>query len=103
MEKVAVTKPIVNQWINYLRMKPDEQDEFLKKLVNQGRLSRTPKGSWLVFSGDDYGAIFNPSFTDNTISYFVSEKDATDFIAAMRERSNENFLHYRLCNGGCNH
>ena len=103
MEKVSVVKPIVNQWVNYLKMKPDEQDEFLKKMVSQGRLSRAPKGNWLVFSGDEYGAIFNPAFADNTISYFVFEKDFTDFIKAMQERSSEKFLHYRLCNGGCNH
>jgi predicted glycosyl hydrolase (DUF1957 family) len=103
MEKVSIVKPIVNQWINYLRMRPDDQGEFLKKLVTQGRLSRAPKGCWLVFSGNEYGAIFNPSFADNTISYFVFEKDAIDFIKAMQERSSENFLHYRLCNGGCNH
>ena len=103
MEKVAVVKPIVNQWINYLMMRPDEQIEFLKKMITQGKITRTAKGGYLIFSENDYGTIYNPSLNDNKILYFVFEKDAIDFVGAMRQRIDKNFLHYRLCNGGCNH
>lgn len=103
MEKVATVKPTANQWINYLNMGPDEQIEFLKGLITQGRITRSAKGGYLVFSEKDYGTIYNPSLNDNKILYFVFEKDAIDFVGAIRQRIDENFLHYRLCNGGCNH
>ncbi|MFZ3057766.1 MAG: hypothetical protein WA092_01840 [Minisyncoccales bacterium] len=103
MEKVTVVKPAVNQWINFLKMNRNEQNEFLEELIIQGKISRSSKGGYLVFSEEEYGTIFNPALIDRKIVYFVFEKDAIDFIKAFREKINENFLHYRLCNGGCNH
>ncbi|MFA5072134.1 MAG: hypothetical protein WC511_07345 [Candidatus Pacearchaeota archaeon] len=103
MEKVTTVKPVVNQWINYLRMSRDEQIEFLEELIKQGRISRASKGGYLVFSEEEYGTIFNPALYDRKIVYFVFEKDAIDFIKALGEKITENFLRYRLCNGGCNH
>ena len=103
MEKVTTVKPVVNQWINFLQMRRDEQNEFLEELIKQGSISRVSKGGYLVFSEEEYGTIFNPALIDRRIVYFVFEKDATDFIKAWGEKINENFLRYRLCNGGCNH
>ncbi|MFA5071951.1 MAG: hypothetical protein WC511_06405 [Candidatus Pacearchaeota archaeon] len=103
MEEVTTVKPVVNEWINYLKMRRGEQIEFLEKLIIQGRLSKAFKGGHLVFSEKDGGIIYNPSLADDRIVYFIFEKDAIDFIKAMRERVNDNFLRPRLCNGGCNH
>jgi len=101
LESVTVTKPLINPWIDYVKMKPEDQNEFLGKLLSQGRLSRRPGGNWIILSDRDSGAIYNPSFTDGSILYFVSKSDAIDFVKAKYSKLFKNFSCFKLCSGGC--
>jgi len=92
-----------NPWFKLPRMKAEQQNEFLGKLLSMGRLSRTPRGNFIVLSdrNSDSGAFFNPSFTDGTTLYFVEEKDVIFYIIEKQSRLNRNFSYYRLCCGNC--
>jgi hypothetical protein len=105
MEPLGAPLPKVNPWIEYSRMTPEQQNKFLGELLNEGRLSKSRNGNYVVFSNrsSDGGMIFNPTFTDGISLYFVNEEDVIAFIDEKKLRFHGDFSYYRLCVGKCQH
>ncbi|MCK9445385.1 hypothetical protein M0Q50_00660 [bacterium] len=103
MQKVTTIKPLPdqNRWSEFLEMEPEskQQEEFLRRELNEGRLSRVRMGNCSIFSDSDQTS-YNPKLGDE-ILYFIFEKDAKDFVKAKGGQLLKNFFWARLCIGKC--
>ena len=85
MQAVTTVKllPGINPWVEYLKMKSEQQDVFLKKHLTEGRLSEVKMNNCSIFSNDD--TFYNPKLTNGKMLYFVFSADAKKFIEAKQK------------------
>jgi hypothetical protein len=99
MEMVTTIKPLWT-WAKYPELL-DDQQEFLKKELAEGRLSKKRMGNGVILSDNETG-FYNPLLTDGTMLYFVDEESALTFASQQTSKLHRNFYPAWLYSKKCN-
>jgi hypothetical protein len=83
MQQVTTVNPFIGFW----GLPPKQQDEIIRNLFNEKRLSLDPVGRFMILSvsGSNRGTL-NPSTITGAPLYFARSEDAKHYVEARRKR-----------------